>query len=138
MLGDADLAKRCRAGAAKLRAVKQDPCGAKSAAALKSYLDKQVQSGVLTPAERATLAPSCLCMTAELAVRFLTDYLNGDIYYYIYYLGQNLDRARTQLKLAEDMLEKLPEIQKILRKILSDLNIAVPSDPAENQKETIV
>ena len=36
------------------------------------------------------------------------------------------------------MLEKLPEIQKILRKILSDLNIAVPSDPAENQKETIV
>ncbi len=34
VLGDTDLAKRCRAGAAKLRAVKQDPCGAKSAAAL--------------------------------------------------------------------------------------------------------
>jgi|GEM_PF-18359 len=93
---------------------------------------------ILTPEEVDLLPYAPIIITFEDGIRFLTDYLNGDIYYYIYYLGQNLDRARTQLKLAEDMLEKLPEIQKILRKILSDLNIAVPSDPAENQKETIV
>ncbi len=34
VLGDADLAGRCRAGAAKLRTVHPDSCGAKSAAAL--------------------------------------------------------------------------------------------------------
>lgn len=34
VLGDADLAGRCRAGATKLRTVHPDPCGAKSAAAL--------------------------------------------------------------------------------------------------------
>ena len=53
----------------------------------------------------------------EDGIRFLTDHINGDTYYHIYYTGQNLDRARTQLKLVEDMERKLPQIRDILRKI---------------------
>ena len=56
-------------------------------------------------------------ITSEDGIRFLTDYINGDTYYHIYYTGQNLDRARTQLKLVEDMERKLPQIRDILRKI---------------------
>lgn len=48
------------------------------------------------------------------------DHINGDTYYHIDYPEQNLDRARTQLKLFEDMEKKLPEIRAILQKIYDD------------------
>ena len=51
------------------------------------------------------------------------DHINGDTYYNIYYPGQNLDRARTQLKLVEDMEQKLPRIKDILREIYMDLKL---------------
>ncbi len=38
------------------------------------------------------------------AVRFLTDHLAGDVYFRIHREGHNLDRARAQLRLAEQML----------------------------------
>ena len=41
-----------------------------------------------------------------LHMRFLGDYLDGDNYFRIHYDGQNLDRARTQLKLVADMESK--------------------------------
>ena len=48
------------------------------------------------------------------------DHINGDTYYYIFYLGQNLDRARTQFALLADMERKLPEIQAILNKLFKE------------------
>jgi flagellar biosynthesis/type III secretory pathway M-ring protein FliF/YscJ len=48
------------------------------------------------------------------------DHINGDTYYRIDYEGQNLDRARTQLKLLSDMEQKLSEIKKILQRIYDD------------------
>ena len=42
-------------------------------------------------------------ITLEQGIRFLTDYINGDVYYQTNRPGQNLDRARTQLKLVQDM-----------------------------------
>ena len=42
-------------------------------------------------------------ITLEQGIRFLTDYINGDVYYQTSRPGQNLDRARTQLKLVQDM-----------------------------------
>ena len=90
---------------------------------------------ILTPRELELLPYAPIIITFEDGIRFLTDHLNGDVYYYIFYLGQNLDRSRTQLKLAADMLEKLPEIKKILPKILADLDIEIPSGLTENQKE---
>ena len=62
-------------------------------------------------------------ITAEDGIRFLTDHINGDTYYHIDYEGQNLDRARTQLLLLDDMEVKLPEIRKILQKIYDDLGL---------------
>ena len=44
-------------------------------------------------------------MTLENATRFLTDHLEGDPYYAIAYAGQNLARARAQLRVAEVLLD---------------------------------
>ncbi len=74
---------------------------------------------MLTAREKELLPYAALVITSEDGIRFLMDHINGDTYYYIFYQGQNLDRARTQLKLLADMEEKLPEIQKILGRIQS-------------------
>jgi hypothetical protein len=78
---------------------------------------------VLTVEELALLPYASLIITAEDGIRFLADHINGDTYYNIYYPGQNLDRARTQLKLLEDMEKKLPQIKQILRDIYADLGL---------------
>lgn len=78
---------------------------------------------ILTEEELKLLPYAALIITAEDGIRFLMDHINGDTYYNIYYPGQNLDRARTQLKLLEDMEKKLPEIKSILSKIYADLGL---------------
>ena len=75
---------------------------------------------ILTKKELELLPFASLIITAEDGIRFLMDHINGDTYYHTDYEGQNLDRARTQLKLLEDMEEKLPEIRNILQKIYND------------------
>lgn len=45
-------------------------------------------------------------MTLECGIRFLTDYLNGDIYFKIHRKKQNLDRCRSQFALVADMEKK--------------------------------
>jgi hypothetical protein len=47
-----------------------------------------------------------------MAVRFLTDFLNGDKYYTIEREKHNLDRARTQIKLMQDMDAKWDVLSK--------------------------
>ena len=69
----------------------------------------------LTDKEIETLPLGAKLMTLECGVRFLTDYLNGDVYFAINRPNQNLDRARTQLKLVEDMEKKWPEMQAIVK-----------------------
>lgn len=59
-------------------------------------------------------------ITLEQGIRFLTDYLNGDVYYKTNYNDQNLDRTRTQLKLVKDIEEKLNEMKNIVNKCLSN------------------
>ena len=53
-------------------------------------------------------------ITLELAVRFLTDYLDGDRYFKTAYPEHNLVRARAQLKLVADMEQKWDEMTKIV------------------------
>ncbi len=65
-----------------------------------------VCGGHLTPRERETLPMGARMMTLENGVRFLTDYLQGDVYYAIHRPEQNLDRCRTQFKLVADMERK--------------------------------
>lgn len=49
-------------------------------------------------------------LTLELGIRFLGDYINGDKYFKCNYETHNLDRARNQLKLVEDIENKMDYI----------------------------
>lgn len=53
----------------------------------------------LTPPERENLLPGAAWITGEQALRFLTDWLAGDVYYKIKYREHNLVRTRNQLAL---------------------------------------
>lgn len=68
----------------------------------------------LTKTEKALLPDSALVMTYECGMRFLTDYLQGDTYFRIHRPGHNLDRARNQFRLVEDMESKLPQMREII------------------------
>lgn len=54
---------------------------------------------MLTTTERSLLEVAGRVITWEQAIRFLTDYLNGDRYFAVAHAGQNLERTRTQLAL---------------------------------------
>ena len=70
---------------------------------------------VLTKNEIDTLALSCFVLTAELAVRFLDDYILGSPYFKTLYPEHNLVRTRCQIALAKDMQKKLPEMEQCVR-----------------------
>ncbi len=53
----------------------------------------------LTRAEVDELVFAGRLVTLEIGIRFLTDYLEGDVYFKTYRPGHNLDRARTQIRL---------------------------------------
>ncbi len=72
---------------------------------------------VLTDAEIESLATGAAVITLELASRFLGDYLVGDLYFRIDYPGQNLQRARAQLVLFEDMMAHMEDMQRIIREL---------------------
>lgn len=80
---------------------------------------------MLTKKELELLPYAALIITSEDGIRFLMDHIDGDTYYHIYYPEQNLDRARTQLKLVEDMEQKLPQIKEILQKIYQELSLEI-------------
>ena len=67
----------------------------------------------ITPLEKEMLPMSVFVLTYELVLRFMTDYLNGDVYFKLKYPEHNLDRARAQLRLSEDALAKLDDMAKI-------------------------
>ena len=71
----------------------------------------------LTDREIETLPLGAKLMTLECGVRFLTDYLNGDVYFAIHRPAHNLDRARTQLKLVEDMERKWDAMQAVVARL---------------------
>ena len=72
----------------------------------------------MTESEILGLPMGAYLMTYECGIRFLADYLTGDTYFKTHYEGQNLVRAKNQLKLVADMDEKLPEMEKIVRRYL--------------------
>ena len=77
------------------------------------FLSKTAKT--MTDKEVETLALSCFVLTAELATRFLADYLDGDLYFNIKSPDHNLVRTRCQIALAKDMLKKMDEMEKIVR-----------------------
>ena len=71
----------------------------------------------LTEREKQTLPLGAKLMTLECGVRFLTDYLAGDVYFSIHRPEHNLDRARTQFKLVADMEKKWDEMNAIVARL---------------------
>lgn len=80
----------------------------------KGYLSEAGE--ILNSTEKDCLAFSALLMTLECGMRFLTDYLDGDVYFKTAYPDHNLDRCRSQFKLAEDMEQKLDKMKSIVDK----------------------
>ena len=69
----------------------------------------------LTKHELAYLPLSVKMMTFIMGVRFLTDYINGDIYYRIFYPENNLNRANAQFKLIELMEKDFDKIESFIK-----------------------
>ena len=72
--------------------------------------------GTLTEREIAYLPWGAKLMTLECGIRFLTDHIEGDVYFHIDRAGQNLDRCRTQFKLVSDMEAHWGEMAEIVGK----------------------
>ncbi len=72
----------------------------------------------LNQCEIDNLAFSAKLMTFECAMRFLTDYLNGDTYFNIKYDDHNLVRAKCQLALVADMEKNMTEMENIIASLV--------------------
>ncbi len=79
-----------------------------------------VVKGDITERELELLPYGAYLMTMECGMRFLADYLEGDIYYSISRPEHNLDRCRTQIKLAKQMQESFLECQKLIKDIINN------------------
>lgn len=72
---------------------------------------------VLNAAERAHLAFSGKLIAYEIGLRFLTDHLEGDVYFRIKRPRHNLERARTQFALVRSIEENLKEMNRIVAEV---------------------
>ena len=68
----------------------------------------------LTPLEKSLLPFSGKLLTMECGIRFLTDYLSGDVYFKIHRPEHNLDRCRTQMALVESIEAQMDEMKAIV------------------------
>lgn len=57
-------------------------------------------------------------MTYECGLRFLTDYLEGNVYFKVHYPEHNLVRAKNQFALLKDMDRKTDEMNRIIEECL--------------------
>jgi hypothetical protein len=78
----------------------------------RGYLESA--SGFIVQAERELLAFSGQLISLELGMRFLTDYLTGDVYFKTARPAQNVDRCRRQFMQARAMHENMEEMERIV------------------------
>ena len=82
----------------------------------RGYLE--IARAFLTPREIEWLAFSGRLLTFTVGVRFLTDYLSGDVYFKIHRPGHNLDRCRNQFRLVESMERQDSAMRSAVRSVL--------------------
>ncbi len=75
----------------------------------------------LTKTEVEYLAFAAKIMTYECGVRFLTDYLDGDVYFKTEYPEHNLVRARNQFKLVKEIEDNLEKMNEIVEEIYNEI-----------------
>lgn len=80
------------------------------------YLSEMKEN--LTDMEIMLLPESAILMTLECGMRFLTDYLEGDVYFGISRENHNIDRARNQIKLAIEMENNIEKMRSIVKAAL--------------------
>lgn len=83
---------------------------------VKGYLE--MAKDVLTTEEIKSLPWGARLMTLECGMRFLADFLQGDVYFKTAYPEHNLVRARTQFRLVKEMEEQFSEMNEILKKYI--------------------
>jgi hypothetical protein len=79
------------------------------------YLSETVAT--LNDVEKEYLAFAPGLITYTIAVRFLTDFIDGDNYFKIHHEFHNLQRARAQLRLVQSMEEQYGDMRSIIRKL---------------------
>jgi Ser/Thr protein kinase RdoA (MazF antagonist) len=78
----------------------------------------EIARPTLTPGEQALLALSPQCIVLTIGIRFLTDHLNGDMYFKIHRPGHNLDRARTQFALVQSLQRRAAAMAGLVERLL--------------------
>ena len=86
----------------------------------KEYFEQLVrgylsEAKFLNEAELANLAFSGRLITFTIGIRFLADYLAGDVYFHTACEDHNLVRCRTQFKMVESMEAQAAEYEAIVR-----------------------
>lgn len=71
--------------------------------------------GMLIEKEIKKLAIAPIAITYELALRFLTDFLEGDLYFKTHREGHNIERAKSQFTLMKSMLTFREEMEELIR-----------------------
>ncbi|MCW5945444.1 MAG: aminoglycoside phosphotransferase family protein [Fimbriimonadales bacterium] len=84
-------------------------------ALVEGYLSEA--NAFLTEDERRLLVTSGMVITYEQGLRFLTDYLSGDVYYRQSFPSQNLQRARAQFALLASMELERSKLEQIVRNV---------------------
>lgn len=86
----------------------------------KAYADGYLsETGkTLNDVEKEYLAFAPRLITYTIAIRFLTDYIDGDNYFKIHHEFHNLQRVRAQIKLVMSMEEQYTDMQRIIRKLV--------------------
>jgi len=74
-------------------------------------------AGSLLPIERENMVTSGKLLTFECGIRFLTDYLQGDVYFKTKRESHNLDRCRTQFALVASLEEHEEKLMKFVNKL---------------------
>jgi aminoglycoside phosphotransferase (APT) family kinase protein len=74
---------------------------------------------ILTQREGALLVHAGALITFEQAIRFLTDHLEGDVYFRVKDPDQNLRRARTQLRHLESLIAAQGQLEEIVAKLVA-------------------
>ncbi|MEJ6579168.1 MAG: aminoglycoside phosphotransferase family protein [Akkermansiaceae bacterium] len=83
-------------------------------ALLEGYLE--TAHNFLTPLEIELLPFSAKLISLETGIRFLTDHLEGDLYFKIQREGHNLDRCRTQLALVKSIEAQEAQMMTFVKK----------------------
>lgn len=80
-------------------------------------------NGFLTNEELLNLPLGIKVLTCELAIRFLTDYIDGDVYFKVNSPDHNLIRARAQIALFNDIKRREQELQEMTERYIAKASV---------------